>query len=122
MFDLFGRRRPLLLALLSTILLTYWLPHTAPNFTLLCIVRTTLGLCNTVLTGSPLIADYIKNQSRGKAVAFSTMGMLFGEVFSMIVLVHLTAGNPVETTYTFAAAVLSALFIVPLCCLREPTL
>ena len=95
MKELFGRRGPLLVALLTSILLTFWLPNTAPNFLLLTFVRTIIGVCNTLLGGSPLIADYIKNETRGSAVALQTMGMLFGEVFSMIVLVHLTAGMEV---------------------------
>ena len=50
------------------------------------------------------------------------MGMLFGEVFSMIVLVHFTAGMEVHATYTVASAVLSSLFVIPVFFLREPTL
>ena len=68
-FDLFGRRGPLLIALMISILFTFWMPNTAPNLYLLTFVRTIVGVCNTLLAGSPLIADYIKNESRGSAVA-----------------------------------------------------
>ena len=92
LFDLFGRRIPLLIALLGSILLTFLIPHTAPSFPWLCFVRSLIGLCNTILMGSPLIADYVKKESRGRAVALATVGMLVGEVFSVVVLVNLTAG------------------------------
>ena len=91
-FDLFGRRIPLLLALVTAILLTFFMPHTAPDFTKLMVVRTGVGLSICILMCSPLVADYIKNQSRGTAVSMQTMGMLLGEVFAMIVLVHFIAG------------------------------
>ena len=48
------------------------------------------------------------------------MGMLLGEVFAMIALVHFIAGYPIQASYTFATAVLSTLLVFPLIFLREP--
>ena len=45
-------------------------PQTAPSITLLTIDRVLLGIFQTQLTGNPLIMDYIKQESRGKAIAF----------------------------------------------------
>ena len=119
-FDLFGRRIPLLLALLSAILLTFLMPHSAPNFTNLLVVRTGVGLSINMLTCSPLVVDYIKKQSRGTAVSLQTMGMLLGEAFAMIALVNFIAGYSIQASYSFATIVLGTLLVVPVLFLREP--
>ena len=64
-YELFGRRAPLTLCPFGTALLMSILPQTAPYFSLCVIVRSLLSYFNGFLVTSPLIADYIKNESRG---------------------------------------------------------
>lgn len=59
-FETVGRRIPVTYALLSSNVLFWIMPKVAPNFTFLCVIRSLIGLNNTILIGAPLISDYIK--------------------------------------------------------------
>ena len=74
-YETIGRRFPVAYALLTTNLLVFLLPQVAPNFTLLCVLRAIIGLNNTLIVGAPLISDYVKQESRGRAVAINTLAI-----------------------------------------------
>ena len=84
-YEILGRRIPIIYSLFCSNLLFWLIPKVAPNYTLLCLLRAIIGLNNTLLIGAPLISDAIKHESRGKAVAISVMAiglsMLFGTQF-----------------------------------------
>ena len=61
---------------------------------------------------NPLIMDYVKDGSRGKATALQTFGSLFGEVFASVVLMSIA--NSEVFTYTQSYAV-NTLVCICLC-------
>ena len=61
---------------------------------------------------SPLVADYVKSESRGQAAALQIMGSLSGEVFAMMVLVGFSISMSIDESYAFAAAILAGLALV----------
>ena len=69
-FDLFGRRKPILISMLFKIVVVLFLPYTSPNFILLVAGKVLFGLMSLIIDCEPLVADYVKNESRGKAIAF----------------------------------------------------
>ena len=69
---------------------------------------------------SPLIADYVKSDSRGQASALSIIGMFVGSAFSVVVLVGGTKNMDLDSAYTFAAVLLTAMSIPLFCLIREP--
>ena len=75
---------------------------------------------NGFLVTSPLIADYIKNESRGAATALATIGMLTGECFSMIVLVGCTIDMELDHAYTFTSTIIASMSLFLFCLIREP--
>ena len=121
-YELFGRRAPLTLCPFGTALLISILPQTAPYFSLCVIVRSLLSYFNGFLVTSPLIADYIKNESRGQAASFQAIGSLCGEIFAMMVLIGLTINMDVGESYAFVAAITACLALVLFCLIREPTI
>ena len=98
------------------------LPRTAPSFILLCVTRLLLGYCMGFCITNPLIADYIKNESRGKAVAFQTIGIFLGESFAMIVLIGGTINMELNKAYTLAASTLVFMAMLSYCLIREPVI
>ena len=48
-FDLFGRRVPILLSMFLKIMVVFLLPHTAPNFLLLVVGKVLVGLMSLVI-------------------------------------------------------------------------
>ena len=69
---------------------------------------------------SPLIADYIKSESRGSASAFASAGMLAGSCFSFIVLVGGTNNMDLDSAYNYAAVLFTILTTLLFLLVREP--
>lgn len=53
--------------MISVALMTWIIPYIAPNFPLLCILRASINVCIAIVDSMPLIADYVKKESRGLA-------------------------------------------------------
>ena len=81
-----GRRIPIITAGELGALCLFLTPQTAPSIALLTLVRAFLQICGATLGSHPLIMDYVKQESRGKAAAVQNLGNLIGETFAMSVL------------------------------------
>ena len=68
----------------------------------------------------PLIPDYVKRSSRGKAIALSGLGFVLGEVMSMGVLFNLTKAMSYQSAFTVAALVLGVFAFFFLFTIKEP--
>lgn len=69
---------------------------------------------------NPLINDYIKKESRGKAVALMGFGTLSGECFSVIVLFGLTKSMDLYKGFTITSLILLLLGLPLICFITEP--
>lgn len=121
-YDIFGRRVPIYTAIFGSIICMSLMPQVAPNLNLLILIRTIQSTFCVLIISNPLIADYIKKDSRGKAIALVATGMGLGEAFSMTVLFGLSAALPLNQSYQFASAVLITMSLASLFMLREPEL
>lgn len=95
-YDIFGRRVPIYTAIFGSILCMSLMPSAAPDMRLLITLRTIQSTFCVVLISNPLIADYIKKDSRGKAISVVAIGMGLGEAFSMTVLFGLSVNMPLD--------------------------
>ena len=77
-YDILGRRFVIISCLFSSCALLVLVPHTSPNMLHLKIVRSFLGMIEAFATTNPLIADYVKSDSRGKGVSIEVIGALIG--------------------------------------------
>ena len=80
-YDLYNRRKPLIITALVASSFVALLPLTAPKVVILCLVRGVIMMGQTQLVSSPLIGDYIKKESHGMASMIQSLGTLFGEAF-----------------------------------------
>ena len=71
---------------------------------------------------NPLVADYIRKDSRGKAIALVATGMGVGETFSMTVLFGLSSNLPLNQSYQLASVILIAMTFASVFMLKEPEL
>lgn len=85
-----GRRIPVAYSLVCTNLLIWMMPKVAPSFYLLCTLRAIVGFNNTLTIAAPLISDYIKKESRGRAVTINTLSIGLSQIFATQFLVPLT--------------------------------
>lgn len=98
-YDIFGRRAPIYSAIFGSIFCMSLMPNSAPDLRLLIVLRTIQSTFCVLLISNPLIADYIKKDSRGKAISIVAIGMGMGEAFSMTVLFGLSANMRLNKSY-----------------------
>jgi MFS family permease len=65
------------------LIVTPWAPDVYPW---LIIFRIGLAISSVAALCHPLITDYIKKTSRGKATAFQSLGFVVGDLFTFVVL------------------------------------
>lgn len=119
-YELFGRKWTIFLSYLSTAIVMFLIPYTAPSWTYLVIARCAMGLTMAAPISNPLIPDYIKRSSRGQAVAMAGIGFVFGEVFAMGVLFNITKKMSFKNAFAITAGIITLFGICFLFTVREP--
>ena len=80
-----------------------------------------IGLSNTLIVGAPLISDYVKQESRGRAVAINTMAIGISQIFATQCLVPLTLQMTFRDSFTVSAVMMLIITIPTLFMIREPS-
>jgi MFS family permease len=119
-YEILGRKLTLFISFFLTAVVFYYLPYTAPNYNYLIVGRCLLGVTMAAPLSHPLIADYIHRRSRGKAIAMSGVGYVFGEVIAMGVLFKLTKHMNFKDAFEVAAATVFAISILMLVLVKDP--
>jgi MFS family permease len=89
-FEIFGRRAPIAMVLLTTIIFVHLYPIVAPNMTYLIAIRCGIAVNNCMILGIPLITDYIKQESRSTALAIQATAIALGQALASMVMLPLT--------------------------------
>ena len=84
-YDIVGRRIPIMLCFFTMIILIWLLPY-ASSIAMLTVFRSGMQTSAQFLHSNPLLIDYVKSESRGKATAFQGIGNGFGEFIAIAVL------------------------------------
>lgn len=105
-FELLGRKLTISLSYATTALCYLILPHTKPHFWLLAVVRCAIGVTMAGPISHPLINDYVRKNSRGKAIALNGLGQVFGEVMAMGVLLKLSKRMTYEQAFAMTSSII----------------
>ena len=100
-FDIFGRKKVILLSFLSAALFMGMIPLVSPSiFPGLVLLRIGIGISIIAPNCHPLVTDYVRFNHRGKATALQSLGQLLGELFTYGALFHLS--KMLNYTYSFS--------------------
>ena len=121
-YEIIGRKFTIFLSFFTTAILFYLLPHTAPNFNLLVVVRCAIGVTMSAPLSHPLIADYIIKRSRGQSIALMGLGVTMGEVVSMGVLFNMTKTMNEHSAFAIVSLVIFAFSLFFLVFIKDPNL
>ena len=105
-FELLGRKLTLSLSYATTAICYFLLPHAKPNFWMLVGLRCAIGVTMAGPVSHPLINDYVRKNSRGKAIALNGLGQVFGEVVAMGVLLNLSKDMTYEAAFGMTGAII----------------
>lgn len=112
-YDLFGRK---LIVVGSAALLVgtvYVFPVTSPSITLLKCVYTFGFILRCLKEANPLLIDYVKSESRGRAAGMRLLGTFFGEIFCQAFLVGLTSKMSFKASFHLVSIILLVM-VVPM--------
>ena len=121
-YELLGRKITIFTSFFLTSIIFFAIPYTAPDYGWLMVARCAIGVTMAAPLSNPLIADYIKRASRGKAVALNGIGFVFGEVISMGVLFNLTKNMSYYSAFAITSLLIFAFSIYFLVTVRDPSL
>ena len=121
-FEFLGRRIPILFSMCFILVSNYYYPRVAPQMSHLITLRVFLALANTIIIGTPLISDYIKQESRGKAIAVQSVSIGLSNVFATLVLVPLTIDMDFDDAFAVSTIVLACAAFPVLFMVREPVI
>ena len=121
-FDVFGRRKTLLCSNLLAAIMMFLVPYTAPSYWRLVIVRAGIQVSVQGANCMPLVTDYVKKSSRGKATAFLAYGLVLGYLITFGILMNITKFMNREHGFLFIALVIVALSFMVGTFVKEPDL
>lgn len=104
-FELLGRKFTISLSYLLTGIIFILIPYTKPYFWLLALMRCAIGVTMAGPISHPLINDYVRKNSRGKAIALNGLGTVFGEVMAMGVLLKLSKKLTYEAAFALTGSI-----------------
>jgi MFS family permease len=92
----------------------------SPNIFPVYLLRIIFALASMGPICSPLINDYVKNGSRGRAGALLIFGFQIGEFFNSMILLNLIKDLPLGTQFKIAGGVVLVVPILGLFLIKEP--
>ena len=119
-YELVGRKITIFVSFITTAMLFMYLPYTAPNLNHLIAVRCAIGVTMSAPLANPLVPDYVKRSSRGRAIALNGIGFVIGEVFSMGVLFNLTKSMNYKDAFLIAAGLILFFALFLLIAVKDP--
>ena len=97
-------------------------PLTAPHFYLLLIVKMGIQISLQAPNCQPLVTDYVKKHSRGRATAFLAFGLVVGDLISFAVLMQYTKRFSPEVGFLIVALCVLAIGTILLKLIKEPNI
>ncbi|CDW71223.1 major facilitator superfamily mfs_1 [Stylonychia lemnae] len=120
-YDIYGRRKSITLNVLGVGFVLIMMPIGAPNvYPITYIVRAIFTIVTVGSTQHPLINDYVKNDSRGKASALQAFGTIFGDMLNYFAILPSISGLKVGQQFQFVGTLFVVIAIILWFIVKEP--
>ena len=119
-YEILGRKLTLFLSFITTAVVFYFLPYTAPNYKYLVMARCCIGVTMSAPLCHPLVPDYIHKRSRGKAIALLGVGNVLGDVITLGVIFNLTKEMNFYEAFEVVSVIIAALGVYFLLAIKDP--
>ena len=119
-FDMFGRRPVIMINFALMCIFIALIPWTAPSIVALGIMRACLMLSMAFFHSNPLLIDYVKKESRGKATALQGLGNVFGEAVAIQVFFRFTKDWDATSAFGGVAVALAISCFFTMFLISEP--
>lgn len=89
-YDILGRKITLFTSTLLSAIFMFLIPFAPTVYPWLYIIRMAISITYAAPNAQPLVADYVKKNSRGKATALYALGFIVGDLFTFGILFNIT--------------------------------
>ncbi|CDW84617.1 major facilitator superfamily mfs_1 [Stylonychia lemnae] len=120
LLDFLGRRKMLTIIFISTGVFCAILPLSARIWLDFTIIRIILAVLTNTMINNTLIADYVKNESIGKAVIYNNFSRYIGAFLSTSLFLSLIAYTSISITYNVMAVLMCLTGAYLFFSLKEP--
>jgi len=119
-FDMVGRRAVIVLSFFANAIILFLTPYSAPSIYLLILLRLCMAVSVQPPFLSPMVTDYVKKESRGRATSLNSYGFVVGELIAFGAITRLTADLNIEIRYYVGALTQVIAGIAMLFLIKEP--
>lgn len=120
MYEIIGRKWTIFISFVTTGIVTVFIPYSAPDMDLLIWARILLGITMAAPVAHPLIPDYVRNNSKGKAMALNGLGYVVGEIFALGVLFNYTKEFNFYDAFLIAGGLFAVFGIILFFTIKDP--
>ena len=122
-FEFLGRRLTIFFSFITTAALFCLIPRMAPSYSWLMVVRCLIAITMAGPLSHPLIPDYVHKSSRGKAVALTAIGTVFGEILAICIFkVNIFFEMTFFDSFTASALLIALLAVYYYLSIKDPDL
>jgi MFS family permease len=104
-YDIFGRKKTLIISIVSLGVTYFFFPIFAPNTSLFFVNFAMFSIVISPFSVNPLCTDYVRKESRGKTQGLIHMGLALGTVASLAVLVEFTKNIDPLFAYLYPSSI-----------------
>jgi MFS family permease len=119
-YDILGRRFTIFFSLIPAAILMMYLPDVAPSIPGLIIFRSGIVMAVNTLSSHPFINDYICKETRGRAIALQSTGVVIGDLMTFVVVLNITRGMTPYGRFKFFGFTIIAIACLFLYLVKEP--
>ena len=119
LYDILARKKTLFISGILGAVCVFIAPFTSPYIILMVILRVLVQMTITQMMCHPLLMDYIKEESRGRASALQNLGTLLGEIFCMACLFQISKHIELKLGFIIGSAIIGAMACVMLCIVKD---
>ena len=118
-YEICGRYWLVVPGVFLTVINFFLFPLVAPSLTALCAFRSVFSVLVGIVMYNPLVADYIRSESRGHGMGIIVYGSIFGHIL-MVILFEFSRGMTRSVQFLMVAFVLLLLAVYLAFIVREP--
>jgi MFS family permease len=119
-FDIMGRKLTIFFTLLPAAILMMYIPDAAPSINMMIVLRLGIVTAISTLASHPFINDYVSKETRGRAIALQSIGVVIGDLMTFVLVLNITRGMTAYGRFKFFGFSVIAIASLFLFLVKEP--
>lgn len=119
-YDIIGRKLTIFFTLVPAAILMMYIPDAAPSINMVIVLRLGIVTAVSTLSSHPFINDYVSKETRGRAIALQSIGVVIGDLMTFVLVLNITRGMTAYGRFKFFGFSVIAIACLFLILVKEP--